>query len=136
MNISVHLTDPNNVNTYLTSDNIEQFKIDNSEWSSKTFFGLMIKVECDNGLKNEIHLDEPYIKDYERWIKFCDGKEDVAIYLAGAGYLTIIGNDLVCLNYVTGKGNDVSTKVIIPISSGILGMIKEKIEFARTHELF
>jgi hypothetical protein len=135
MNISVHLTDRPNYDNYLTSDNIEQFKIDCSSGPGP-LFGLLIEVKCDNGLKNYIHIEEPYLTDYERWMKFCDGKGNTQIDLSGEGCLMIAGNELRCLNYVTGKGNDVSTKVIIPISSGILGMIKDKIEFALTHELF
>jgi hypothetical protein len=126
MNISVFLTGNNSKKFILTTDNIEKYV--KTKYRS---FGFLIHITFDNGFKSEIYLEPDIARPYEYWIKFCNGEDKFGIDLIDHQYFEINGENIECL---TGDTDNCNT-VTIPISSGILDLIKEKIEFARAHKL-
>jgi hypothetical protein len=124
MNISVFLTGNNRDDYILTTDNIKTYVKYRS-------FGILIHITFDNGFKSEIYLEPITPISYEYWMKFCNGEDGHYIDLIDHNYFEIDGENIKCY-----MGNmDTYNRATIPISSGILGLIKEKIEFARAHGL-
>jgi hypothetical protein len=121
MNISVFLL--GNHFGILTNDNIEKFAKDSEGHSS---FGLLIHITSNNGFKFEINL-QPFDKPYAYWMKLCNGEDKCCLELEYGFDFEINGDNIKYSNH-----GDCFT---IPISSGILNLIKEKIDLAHAHGL-
>jgi hypothetical protein len=93
-------------------------------------FCLQFFISFENGCKNEFFIEDVCEWSYDMWMEFCDREKGISLRRGGDFSLRVNeDDDNVIFDYFFSK-------ITVPISSGILNKIKEKIEFAHANGLF
>jgi hypothetical protein len=105
--------------------------------NSDIFWSFIIKITFENGCETIIDLENFYGVEEKDLLEFYDGKDGKELFVDGC-HLTLLHNNLtfVIYKYSSNTSSLVAfTTISIPLSTGILEKIKEKIIFAKAYGL-